>query len=377
MSFLNRFRRITTSGDYMAELDGLRFIAIIWVVLFHSNTTINGNSAYRLVDSLKDFPLLNTFYSNGFQGVELFFAISGFILAYPFARQRIQQGKKVNLKSYFLRRLTRLEPPYVIAMTAFFIILVVKGDFTFGELFPSLLASLVYLHFIIFAAYPYITMIAWSLEVEVQFYILAPLLSRIFSLRPLIRRIIMLAVILIMPLIQWYLHWDRVTIYQFIQYFFCGFLLADLYIQEKKYIPNRLFSIIIGLLMLTGIFLVNHEKSLTGGIVYPIFVVVLYYLALHERTWKKLFSIPIIATVGGMCYSIYLLHFPLMSLIAKFSHLYKVSDHILPNLLVNTIVTVVLSVVVSAGYFVLIEKPCMDKNWHKKLWAKAKIIFIK
>ena len=36
--FALRMRRITTSGRYLGELDGLRFIAIAWVVLHHIHT---------------------------------------------------------------------------------------------------------------------------------------------------------------------------------------------------------------------------------------------------------------------------------------------------------------------------------------------------
>ena len=31
----SRFRRVTTSGRYMPEVDGLRFVAIAWVVFMH------------------------------------------------------------------------------------------------------------------------------------------------------------------------------------------------------------------------------------------------------------------------------------------------------------------------------------------------------
>jgi len=46
--------------------------------------------------------------------------ISGFILAAPFVGHYLHDKKRVNLGSYFIRRLTRLEPPYVIVMVMFF-----------------------------------------------------------------------------------------------------------------------------------------------------------------------------------------------------------------------------------------------------------------
>ena len=53
-------------------------------------------------------------------GVPLFFAISGMILGLPFARYWLLQGPKVSLRRYFLRRVTRLEPPYIASMLLLF-----------------------------------------------------------------------------------------------------------------------------------------------------------------------------------------------------------------------------------------------------------------
>ena len=58
------------------------------------------------------FSLLRT----GHVGVQLFFIISGFVVALPFAMHHLADGKKVNLRRFFLRRLTRIEPPYMIAL---------------------------------------------------------------------------------------------------------------------------------------------------------------------------------------------------------------------------------------------------------------------
>ena len=108
--FLNRFRRITSSGLYIPEIDGLRFLAISWIFLFHFNDYL------ATARHFNEASLLQTFFYNGYRGVELFFVISGFILSLPFAKYYLANGKKIRLKNYFLRRITRLEPPYFIIM---------------------------------------------------------------------------------------------------------------------------------------------------------------------------------------------------------------------------------------------------------------------
>src|SRR5580704_5489875 len=123
----NKFRRITTNQLYFPEIDGIRFLAIILVVLFHTHGYFMGKSTMKFTDDPGQYNLLNTFLVNGDRGVELFFVLSGFILCLPFAHHYINNGKKVSLKKYFLRRVTRLEPPYFIAMTVIFLLSVLMN----------------------------------------------------------------------------------------------------------------------------------------------------------------------------------------------------------------------------------------------------------
>src|SRR4051794_35423773 len=96
-SFLSGLKRVTSSGDYIPEIDGLRFIAISAVVLYHVATFVN------MAQSSK-----GGVFELGARGVELFFVISGFVLAVPFAAQYTGGTRRVRLKDYFIRRLIRL-----------------------------------------------------------------------------------------------------------------------------------------------------------------------------------------------------------------------------------------------------------------------------
>jgi peptidoglycan/LPS O-acetylase OafA/YrhL len=97
-----QFRRIMTQKRFIPQIDGLRFVAIASVVLFHLCAALERGAVPVPVPLNIDVPK---------HGVELFFAISGFILGVPFASRYLLGTPKVDLKSYFLRRLTRLEPP--------------------------------------------------------------------------------------------------------------------------------------------------------------------------------------------------------------------------------------------------------------------------
>lgn len=113
------FKRITSSGSFIPEIDGLRFIAIVSVVLFHLSGFLTKKMQNHSGDILT-VTILKHILSHGHLGVPLFFIISGFILGLPFAKFFISKGPRINFKKYFFRRLTRLEPPYILTMTVLF-----------------------------------------------------------------------------------------------------------------------------------------------------------------------------------------------------------------------------------------------------------------
>ena len=171
--------RITSSNRFIPEIDGLRFIAISAVLLFHINgyLVVHGQSS---ITSQAAADPLNSVLQVLNYGVELFFVISGFILALPFAQQYINEAKPVSLKAYYLRRVTRIEPPYLIALFVWFAALVLAHKVPVSQLLPHLFVQIFYLNNIVFKTIPLICFVAWSLEIEVQFYITAPLLAKVF-----------------------------------------------------------------------------------------------------------------------------------------------------------------------------------------------------
>jgi peptidoglycan/LPS O-acetylase OafA/YrhL len=95
----------------------------------------------------KSEPIWQT-VERGKYGVELFFVLSGFVLALPFAAYHARGARRVDLASYYLRRVTRFEPPYIVALTAYFLVRAATGDQGEGLApgFPHYVTRIFYIH---------------------------------------------------------------------------------------------------------------------------------------------------------------------------------------------------------------------------------------
>ncbi|ACU62180.1 acyltransferase family protein [Chitinophaga pinensis] len=371
------FNRITSNGKFVPEVDGLRFIAVFAVVIAHIDGFFVDKVEELLHQKDKWLSLFDYMLQGGGIGVSLFFVISGYILGLPFANQYLGDGKKVVLRSYFVRRLTRLEPPYMLCMIMLFAVLVyVLHKYTFSELLPSLLASLTYTHNLFWDRYtlPLVNGVAWSLEVEVQFYIMAPLLARLFLLPAAKRRTIILLICVLMISVRSVYQLPYRTIVDSIQYFLTGFLLADLKVTNTVLPLNKSWVWAIGIPALMLVFILkmmlpNNDPDLVLNMGLFIVIAIFNYLCLFHGFINGFLTNRIIFTIGGMCYSIYLLHTAIISAFgSKFINGFFF-DSIYLNLALFNVLQLCLIMAISAVYFLLIERPCMDKHWPQKLFA--------
>jgi peptidoglycan/LPS O-acetylase OafA/YrhL len=350
------FHRVTSGGKFVPEIDGLRFVAIAAVIAYHLNGTLVRYYNLRL-PSLPAILLLN-----GERGVWLFFVISGFILALPFASHWLRGAPAPDLKHYFLRRLTRLEPPYVINILICGLLLFVVNHVALASLLPHLLASLLYSHTFFYGDLSTINPVTWSLEVEVQFYLTMPLLALVFAIRKdWVRRTVLIAAMVISALAQ--ILWahsfrSQFSIAYFIQFFLAGFLLADLRLSyvgsDKKWWWDALS--VVGW---PTVFLMEGPML---RVALPFVIIALYWAAFHGLLANRLFRLPVLTAIGGMCYTIYLFHF----LVIAFAS--RILGHNRAPLLL-TGVSIGLMAIASSAYFLLIERPCMDPHWPQKLGA--------
>lgn len=377
--FLKHFSRVTSSGRFIPEIDGFRFIAIASVFLFHLTRQMEEKSRhFTLVDSAHDW--LARFTEHGDHGVPLFFVISGFILGLPFAAQHLRGGRPVNIREFYLRRVTRLEPPYILALLLFSAaaLLVVKKDSP-GELLTHLVVSIFYLHNLVFGKGSSVSPVAWSLEVEIQFYLLVPLLALLFTIQDTrLRRGLLIYLSVLATIVQYLFFFEDgsrlvMSLTNFIQYFLVGFLLADIYVTDWRQRPERHWKWDVAAVVTIGLLLFSSKFAGVSHFVLPWLALALYISVFRSIFVNAVLTNPWLTTIGGMCYSIYLLHFAVISLVYRYTQSLMFTHLFWVNLLLQSVIVGVMTLVVAGLFFIAIEKPCMQKNWpsHLLTWFQA------
>jgi peptidoglycan/LPS O-acetylase OafA/YrhL len=367
--FIKHCRRTTTSGGYVPEIDGLRFIAITAVVACH----VGGywlQRAGRTYSSLSvlDVSLMNLI-SLGYYGVDLFFMISGFVLALPFCKQVFHGGKPVDLRQYLWRRVTRLEPPYVLSMLAFFAFLPFFGKESWAQLWPHLLASLGYFHNIVYGCGSLINNNAWSLEIEVQFYLLMPMMALLLWRPATERRLVFMAGAVFLSLHGlWLPQAFPKTFLQYGQYFLIGIVFGDLWVSAWWSYPRKYTADIPGVVAWPIFVWVNLVgRGLFANVASLWLIAMLFYSALRGKAHSRALSWGLVPIFGGMCYSIYLLHARVLAiaihgLLSRLPSLGSFAADYIAVFCISSVAVLGVSIV----YYLLVEKPCMDPAWPSK-----------
>lgn len=360
--------RETSGGVLLRHVDGLRCIAILCVLVYH----INGYAVAKTPfphDTTAETDVLCRMFAEGHVGVQLFFVISGFILALPFARQHIDGGRPVRVRDYFLRRVIRLEPPYLIALAIMTAVAVLAQGKQLRDLLPHCLASAVYGHYFLYGRGSDILPVAWSLEIEAQFYLLAPLLALVFRLpRASLRRAaILLAVVTagaLQSLADYPAHsplhgW---TILSAVHWFLAGFLLADCQATgELEVSPRSAIWDAVGCVAWLALFLVVQQRF-HPHVLGPLVTLLAYTAAFKGGNTRRLLSHPALYVVGGMCYSIYLYHGLLKATFGKATIGIHASRWLGVDSAVQIVLLTPLIIVICGCLFLAFEKPFMSRS---------------
>jgi peptidoglycan/LPS O-acetylase OafA/YrhL len=373
----SRLTRVLGEGRaFIPVVDGLRLVAISVVVLHHIGGWVDARVPH--VNGPLDGSV-RWLLGQGHFGVQLFFVISGFLLALPFARTRLHGAPARPLGAYYLRRLTRLEPPYVLSLLLLASAAAATGARSADEgVVAHALAALLYQHGTIYAGPLPFNPVAWSLEVEVQFYLLTPALSYVFAIRQtLARRLVLVAVVLTGGALAMAFssspRWSLSLLGQ-IEFFAAGFLLADVYLTEWRGDPSPQpawdLASVIGWTGLLG----AAAIPLLAPVTMPLLVLLAYAGAMRGSRSRRLFSRPWAVAIGGMCYSMYLLHYPLISFVGRLAPALLEGPSYAAACVAYAAALLPVIVSVTLVYFVFVERPCMNPGWASALARRVRLL---
>lgn len=189
--------RAKPSLKYVETCDGLRTLAVLIVAWFHiwqQSWLFPGLTVLGRDISLD--PLVRS----GYMWVDMMILISGFCLYLPWARRRYEGGKPPRTLDFYAKRLARIHPSYLLTIAVMFAVAAAThAYYSSAHMVRDLASHLTYTHMFFYDAY-YASNLGgalWTLAVEMQFYLIFPLLARAFDRLPATTFAAMVAVSLV------------------------------------------------------------------------------------------------------------------------------------------------------------------------------------
>ncbi len=302
--------------NYIKHLDGLRAVAIFGVIIYHA----------------KIYFTSEPFLKGGFLGVDLFFVISGYLMTLIIYEQ--SKNNNFSFKKFILKRIRRIFP-------AILFICIVSLPFIYFHIMPkdlieqikSILSSIFFFSNFFYSYIsqeyaaessllkPFIH--TWSLSVEMQFYVILPLI--------------------IVLVIKKDLSLFKTFLILIIIFFICS-LFSNIYFQDLNFYNSisRLWEFLFGglvYLIQKKNFKINQNNSFINSLIILSFFTIIFYFIIFDtdlffKTWllipfvfcsgiliffkennlmNKLFNLNLISYIGKISYSLYLTHFPIFA----------------------------------------------------------------
>ncbi|HHV6333660.1 TPA: acyltransferase family protein [Haemophilus influenzae] len=346
-----------SSIKYRPEIDGLRAIAVISVIIYHLN---------------------ENWLSGGFLGVDIFFVISGFLITGIIITE-IQQNS-FSFKQFYTRRIKRIYPAFITAMALVsFIASVIFIYNDFNKLRKTIELAIAFLsNFYLGLTQGYFDLSAnenpvlhiWSLAVEEQYYLIFPLILilaykkfreiKVLFIITLILFFILLATSFVSAnFYKEVLHQPNIYYLSNLRFpkLLVGSLLAIYHnlsnkVQLSKQV-NNILAILSTLLLFSCLFLMNNDIAYIPGItlILPcIFTALIIHTTSQNNIVKLCLSNKAIVFIGKISYSLYLYHWIFIAFAYYITGEKQINNQSIAIVIVLTIIFSVLS-------YYLIEQP--------------------
>ena len=313
----------TQVTEHLNSLDGLRGVAALFVLVAHVcnqtgllPTIIGANSAQV--------------------GVQIFFALSGFLMGRLYLPR---EPSFAAVASYAVRRIARVVPMYLVVVCASFATTQVLGFIYLYAIDRSNLAS----HLLFVQA----TSVLWTVPVEMFFYAVFPLFWLAFRRSKALGEsaLLLAAIASLGGFIA--LPWETDKL---------AFFLVGIAVSRFTSLPRSsilfLTALLLELVLLSPVWerIGNAPLDIWRSPIHLLAAGAVVIAAVHSTLAKVLLANPVTRYCGKISYSIYLLHWPVMSNLTTFT---DIELHPVRYLATVLLITLALSSLT----FLLIEAP--------------------
>ena len=347
-------------NTYRPEIDGLRAIAVVSVILYHAKLNLFNSQLFK----------------GGFIGVDIFFVISGYLISFIILNELITK-ETFSFKYFYERRIRRILPALLFVMLVSlpiaWIYLLPNNlvDFSKSIIYSLGFSSNFYFHYsgqeydnVSGLLKPFLH--TWSLSVEEQYYILFPIILLITFkyFKKYLLTILIFSFFISILIADWgSKNYSSATFY-FIHTrmweLIAGSILAYLEITKGHRSKNNLLS---ATLPITGLILILHSIIFfDDNILHPSFytlspiigVCFIIWFSNKDQFLTKILSTKLFVGIGLISYSLYLWHYPIFA----FNRIIEFTDGSIFRGIFVGLLIVMLSII---SYF-FIERPARKKS---------------
>ncbi|MDR2014386.1 MAG: acyltransferase, partial [Azoarcus sp.] len=296
--------------DFRQDIQGLRAVAVLAVMLFHANSA---------------------WLPAGFIGVDVFFVISGFVVS------RLILDRQFDWRGFYLGRIRRIVPAYlfmllVVALIAIF--LLIPQDFKFFR--DSLKSATVFTSNHYFSGFgDYFApsshelplLHTWSLAIEMQFYLVLPLLL-VWLPHSVPRVALPLFIAVVIAWSACKANQPTPMYFSFLarsaEFGFGVWLAIISPVLRLSGVKAELASVVGVVLLLLGFFIIPEAAFPGVWVLLPCLGAFLMIAACDTRL-SRVLSNRTMVNIGTISYSLYLWHWPVLAFMRYYTQQYELS----------------------------------------------------
>jgi len=349
--------------DARIRLDGidiLRGIAVSGVVMYHF---------FVLLDLVHN-PYFAYIHAFGSLGVPLFFVISGYLIYRSVDNSTKRMGRKRGVINYFLHRFFRIAPAYYVNLFFLLILasLILDSSFLYSSSFlKQLLSNLTFTSYFVHRTSGFgFNGAYWTLNIEMLWYILAPLILFYIQRTRVFLVLGLLSLLYLWSINQGYFDTlfgfeDSSAIYGLelrylatqlpgqINFFIAGILIYRYSLSVKRLSLKWIYLLSIVIIFLFVAFdgYYGRSKSFVIGQSLTLLVSSTLFVLLYRA---KIKGFTFLEWIGKISYSLYLWHMPLL-FVMKHNNIL----HFIPLYITIIVYTLVLLAISSLSYYLIEE----------------------